>query len=116
MIFSKPETTGEKFKVVDSYKGCDVVQYTDSSQRYQYFLYCSWTKFVLDAINQSLLIFFLVYLKQTRGLGPNANNAVQKNSGKATQINQSNIVITLENDALSTITSIEEEPILEHLV
>jgi len=41
MIFSKPETTGEKFKVVDSYKGCDVVQYTDSSQRYQYFLYCS---------------------------------------------------------------------------
>jgi hypothetical protein len=41
MIFSKPETTREKFKVVDSYKGCDVVQYTDSSQRYQYFLYCS---------------------------------------------------------------------------
>ena len=42
MIFSEPETTGEKFKVVDKYKGCDVVQYTDPSQRYQYFLHCTW--------------------------------------------------------------------------
>jgi hypothetical protein len=41
MIFDTPETTKEKFKVVDNYKGCDVVQYTDSSQRYQYFLHCS---------------------------------------------------------------------------
>jgi hypothetical protein len=41
MIFDKSETTREKFKVVDSYKGCDVVQYTDSSQHYQYFLHCS---------------------------------------------------------------------------
>ncbi len=41
MIFDEPETTMEKFKVVDNYKGCDVVQYTDSSQRYQYFLHCS---------------------------------------------------------------------------
>ena len=41
MIFATPETTTEKFKVVDSYKGCDVIQYTDPSQRYQYFLHCS---------------------------------------------------------------------------
>jgi hypothetical protein len=41
MIFDTPETTREKFKVVDSYKGCDIVQYSDPSQRYQYFLYCS---------------------------------------------------------------------------
>jgi hypothetical protein len=41
MIFDTPETTREKFKVVDNYKGCDVVQYNDPSQRYQYFLHCS---------------------------------------------------------------------------
>jgi len=43
MVFgeSEPETTREKFKVVDSYEGCDVVQYTDPSQRYQYLLHCS---------------------------------------------------------------------------
>jgi hypothetical protein len=41
MIFDRSETTKEKFKVVDSYKGCDIVQYTDPSQRYQYFLHCS---------------------------------------------------------------------------
>jgi hypothetical protein len=41
MIFDTPETTREKFKVVDSYKSCDVVQYNDPSQRYQYFLHCS---------------------------------------------------------------------------
>jgi hypothetical protein len=43
MVFgeSEPEPSKEKFKVVDNYKGCDVVQYTDPSQRYQYFLYCS---------------------------------------------------------------------------
>ena len=42
MTFGEPETTEEKFKVVDRYKGCDVVQYTDPSQRYQYFLHCTW--------------------------------------------------------------------------
>jgi len=42
MFLDEPETTGEKFKVVDKYKGCDVVQYTDPSQRYQYFLHCTW--------------------------------------------------------------------------
>jgi hypothetical protein len=43
MVFgeSEPEPNKEKFKVVDNYKGCDVVQYTDPSQRYQYFLHCS---------------------------------------------------------------------------
>jgi hypothetical protein len=43
MVFdeSEPEPSKQKFKVVDNYKGCDVVQYTDPSQRYQYFLHCS---------------------------------------------------------------------------
>ena len=30
-----------KFKVVDHYKQCDVVRYTDDTQRWQYFLDCS---------------------------------------------------------------------------
>jgi hypothetical protein len=36
---AKQEPT-EKFKVVDSYGSCDVVRYTDSSNRYNYFLHC----------------------------------------------------------------------------
>jgi hypothetical protein len=34
---TKPE---ERFKVVDQYQGCDVVRYTDSSNRYNYLLHC----------------------------------------------------------------------------
>ena len=30
----------ERFKVVDQYQGCDVVRYTDSSNRYNYLLHC----------------------------------------------------------------------------
>jgi hypothetical protein len=30
----------ERFKVVDSYGSCAVVRYTDSSNRYNYFLHC----------------------------------------------------------------------------
>jgi hypothetical protein len=30
-----------KFGVVDQYKNCDVVRYTDPSNRYRYFLDCS---------------------------------------------------------------------------
>lgn len=35
---SKPK---EKFKVVDTYKGCDIVRYTDPSNDYRYFLDCT---------------------------------------------------------------------------
>lgn len=32
----------EKFKVVDKYKGCDVIQYSPTNlAHYQYFLHCS---------------------------------------------------------------------------
>ena len=31
----------EKFEVVDKYKGCEIVRYTDSSTRWHYFLDCS---------------------------------------------------------------------------
>jgi hypothetical protein len=38
---ANPETNlEERFKVVDQYQGCDVVRYTDSSNRYNYFLHC----------------------------------------------------------------------------
>ena len=38
---ANPETNPEeRFKVVDSYGSCDVVRYTDSSNRYNYFLDC----------------------------------------------------------------------------
>ena len=30
----------EKFKVMDAYNGCNVVRYTDDSQRWHYFLDC----------------------------------------------------------------------------
>ncbi len=30
----------ERFKVVDQYQGCDVVRYTDDSNRWHYFLDC----------------------------------------------------------------------------
>ena len=38
----QPTPQNQKFAVVDTYKGCDVVQYTpDHSARYYYFLDCS---------------------------------------------------------------------------
>ncbi len=41
LTLGKPnDTPQEKFKVVDSYGSCDVVRYTDSSNRYNYFLHC----------------------------------------------------------------------------
>ena len=37
----KPSPPDQKFEVVDTYKGCDVVRYTpDQSARYTYFLDC----------------------------------------------------------------------------
>jgi len=38
---SQPSPPDQKFEVVDTYKGCDVVRYTpDQSARYTYFLDC----------------------------------------------------------------------------
>jgi len=37
----KPSPPDQKFEVVDTYKGCEVVRYTpDNSARYTYFLDC----------------------------------------------------------------------------
>jgi hypothetical protein len=39
---SQPSPPDQKFEVVDTYRGCSVVQYTpDNSARYTYFLDCS---------------------------------------------------------------------------
>ena len=40
LFFSGEPQSAKKFEVVDKYKGCDVVRYSDSSNRWQYFLYC----------------------------------------------------------------------------
>ena len=38
---AQPSPPDQKFEVVDTYKGCDVVRYTDSSMAtYKYFLDC----------------------------------------------------------------------------
>ena len=40
-----PVTPKTNFAVVDTYKGCDVVQWTDRMQaEYKYFLYCNNTR------------------------------------------------------------------------
>jgi hypothetical protein len=40
-MYSQPTLKDEKFKVVDTYKGCDVIQYSPTNAaRYEYFLYC----------------------------------------------------------------------------
>ena len=40
-VESKPAPPEQKFEVVDTYKGCDVVRYTpDYSAKYAYFLHC----------------------------------------------------------------------------
>lgn len=36
-----PKTVAPRFEVVDTYKNCEVVRWTDPSQRWQYFLDCS---------------------------------------------------------------------------
>ena len=39
---SQPSPPDQKFEVVDTYSGCEVVRYTpDNSARYSYFLDCS---------------------------------------------------------------------------
>ena len=41
-IFGQVSKTPEdRFEVISSYKGCDVVRYTDDSQRWHYFLKCA---------------------------------------------------------------------------
>jgi hypothetical protein len=38
----QPTPENKKFEVVDTYKGCDVVQYTPTNAaKYSYFLHCS---------------------------------------------------------------------------
>jgi hypothetical protein len=40
-IETHPSPPDQKFKVVDSWQGCDVVRYTpDQSAKYAYFLHC----------------------------------------------------------------------------
>jgi hypothetical protein len=39
---SQPSASDQKFQIVDTYKGCDVVQYTPTNAaRYHYFLDCT---------------------------------------------------------------------------
>jgi hypothetical protein len=38
--FRGSDTPEKKFQVVDRYKNCDVVRYTDPTQRWEYFLHC----------------------------------------------------------------------------
>jgi hypothetical protein len=40
IILSPEERTPSKFEVIDTYKGCNVVRFTDPSQNWQYFLHC----------------------------------------------------------------------------
>ena len=44
MIGVPEQTSDEKFKIVDSYNGCDVVRYTDPSNHWNYLLDCSRVK------------------------------------------------------------------------
>ena len=39
-VFNAEQLPENQFKVVAEYKGCEVVQFLDPSQRYQYFLHC----------------------------------------------------------------------------
>ena len=42
LIGTPDDKPAEKFKVVDTFKGCDVVRYTpDKSSKYAYFLHCA---------------------------------------------------------------------------
>jgi hypothetical protein len=40
LIFSPQVQLSDKFEVVDRYQGCEVVRYTDPSNRWNYFLDC----------------------------------------------------------------------------
>jgi hypothetical protein len=40
-IFNTTEEESPKFEVVDKYENCDVIRYTDSTQRWNYFLKCN---------------------------------------------------------------------------
>ncbi len=39
-VFDTEKRPENQFKTVAEYKGCEVVQFLDPSQRYQYFLHC----------------------------------------------------------------------------
>jgi hypothetical protein len=41
MLTSADKTSKESFEVISSYEGCDLVKYTDESQRWHYFLKCA---------------------------------------------------------------------------
>jgi len=41
IVGSPEEEPQQKFKVVDKYKECDIVRYTDPSNRWNYFLDCN---------------------------------------------------------------------------
>ena len=41
LFFSSEPQSVKKFEVVDKYKGCDVVRYTDKSNNWHYFLDCN---------------------------------------------------------------------------
>lgn len=38
--FKRPAESVEKFKVIDKYKNCTVVRYTDPTNRWHYLLHC----------------------------------------------------------------------------
>jgi hypothetical protein len=54
-LIGTPDTKPEaKFKVVETYRGCDVVRYTDPGDaRYHYFLDCPQGKNPMSAFTQS---------------------------------------------------------------
>jgi hypothetical protein len=39
-MFSTTQEESPKFQVVDKYENCDVIRYTDTTQRWNYFLKC----------------------------------------------------------------------------
>lgn len=39
-IFGTTQEESPKFQVVDKYENCDVIRYTDTTQRWNYFLKC----------------------------------------------------------------------------
>jgi acyl-CoA synthetase (AMP-forming)/AMP-acid ligase II len=40
LMSDEPNVPEEKFKVVDKYKNCTVVRYTDTTNRWHYLLHC----------------------------------------------------------------------------
>ena len=39
-MYSTTQQESPKFQVVDKYENCDVIRYTDTTQRWNYFLKC----------------------------------------------------------------------------